>query len=176
MEARGGGEGVTDWLANDTLFRAEVRQGHEWEDWYAERLRGYGITVEQAAHTVRDDVADRDSWRGEIDMVANGVRLEVKTSRYNLGRFYGKPLNVCSERAWRAKNTTVGIWVVVSRLEDSVPRVRACSGRTVSAHGISTTSSDSVRGMESYSVVKLPWDRWVDEGTLIHWLQSRGAP
>lgn len=166
---------MSDWLANDTLFRKEVCEGHEWEDWYAERLRGYGITVEQTAHTVRDDVANRDAWRDEIDMVANGVRVEVKTSRYDLGRFYGQPLNVCSERAWRAKGSAVGIWVVVSRVEDSTPRVRACSARTVAAHGISTTSADSIRGLDGYSVIKLPWERWVDEGTLIHWLQTKGA-
>lgn len=162
------------WLSNDELFRREAAEGHQWEDWFAERLRQRGIVVEQAEHGIRDDVSQRDLWRHEIDMVANGVPLEVKSRRCDLGRYTGQPLNVCSVRAWRAKGQRVRVWVVLSRLDDSTPRILACSSRTVADYGIETTSADYVRGMSSYSVVRLPWGRWVNEETLMHWLGQQG--
>lgn len=166
---------LSEWLDNDELFRREAAEGHRWENWYADRLRGFGVQVEQPVQRIREHASQRDEWRDEIDMVANGVPLEVKSRAIPLGRYAGEPMNVCSERAWRAKGTKVAAWVVISRREDSTPRVMVCSGRTVSAYGIHTTSTDRVRGLSSYSVVRLPWDRWVNEETLLHWLRARGA-
>ena len=71
----------SDWFENDTLFLAELEEGHRYAEIVGARLRDEGLTVNVTPMDVRANVDDRHRFADEIDLFigAAAVPIDVKS-------------------------------------------------------------------------------------------------
>ena len=69
------------WLQNHALAESETRTGWSFEAAVAAALRAAGIAVTEPPKSWRASVSERKSYKNEIDIIAAGRRLSVKSRR-----------------------------------------------------------------------------------------------
>lgn len=121
------------WLDNHELAERECRTGWEFEAKVAAYLRDAGVHVVEPDKSWRASVEERHDYVNEVDIVANGLRLSVKSRRV---RFTSpqdipdnrNPLFVDTVRKWRELSPVPAAVVCISQETDGMiwlPRTSA---------------------------------------------------
>ena len=114
---------MTDWFANDELFRSELEAGHEWARLVAERLQAAGIAAALTPMAWRRDVDDRGRFNNERDVEVETGRgtlaIEVKSRRLaftdEVASYPYDTALVDTVSGWEAKRQKPVAVVLVSR-------------------------------------------------------------
>ena len=168
---------MTDWFANDRLFRQELEAGHRWAGLVAARLVEAGLDVHLTPMEWRETVEDRHRFADERDIEVRleeaTFTIEAKSRRLAFGDDpVSYPYNtalVDTVTGWDQKVVKPKAVVLVSQQTSSmlVVPVRSTRGQWTVKR-----TRDRIRGIE---------DRWYEcrssallpFGDLVRWLQER---
>lgn len=69
----------TPWKENDELFFSELKTGHAWQSLPALFFRLNKLHVEIPQLSIRENIEQADQWIQTVDLIVEGVHLEVKS-------------------------------------------------------------------------------------------------
>ena len=161
---------ANDWLANDSLFRAEVAAGHRWERAIAARFDAAGVPVYLPPQRVRADVSEalRGDFRASVDLWVDGLPVQIKSRK--VARFYD-PQYITGARQWASVGATTFLWVVVSQITAEAICVSGARARRLSTE---TVTRCRTRGLEGLRVRQLALRYWSPLDAAIGWFVARG--
>jgi hypothetical protein len=106
------------WAQNDQLFFKELKEGHAWQHLPAMFFSLCGLTVEIPELSVRGSIKDAGKWLNTVDLVVNGLDLEIKSRNERFTSCFDFPYPtafVDTKNGFDAKEKKPFAYVMISR-------------------------------------------------------------
>jgi hypothetical protein len=160
-----------NWIKSDSAFKARWKAGEQITALIAKKLREDGIDVTEPEKSFRKNYSDRRKYRDEVDLYANGMRVEVKSRTINwttLEDFPYPDIMVDTTKKWD------------SHKEKPVATINVCksTGAIIIVPGKSESKwvkrcrTDKDSGFES-EFYFAPSEVWVEYEKLVQFLKGR---
>jgi len=168
---------MPDWFSDTKLFVSQLREGHEFAELVADRMRGHGIAVRVTPMEIRADIEDRHRFADEHDLTVGRhrkIRIDVKsrnlafTSRAN----YPYPTALVDTLpGWRAKTFKPAAIVLVSQ----ITRAMVVVPRSTEARWTVRRRTDHVRSIDD-RFLEVPRGLLRSFEDLVHWIEEVDLP
>lgn len=168
---------MSDWFADTELFVSQLREGHEFAELVAERLRGRGIAARVTPMEIRSDIDDRHRFADEHDLTVGrhrDIRIDVKSRNlaFTDAADYPYPTAlVDTVSGWEAKTYKPAAIVLVSQ----ITRAMVVVPRSTEGSWTIRRRSDRVRRIDDrFLEVSTALLRPFDE--LVRWIERVDVP
>ena len=165
-----GKEKMDPWIDDDTTFKKRWEGGEKFTKIIAERLRGDGLDVVEPERSFREEFKDRFKYRDEVDLIVNGLRVEVKSRKPRWTTLDDFPLDgifVDTTQKWDGHEETPVATINVCKSTGAIIVVR---GNT-RPKWTTTVRRDRTSGHESEFYVA-PRETWTTYESLVEILKE----
>lgn len=168
---------MTAWFDDDALFVSQLRTGHEFAEYVAERMMREGLAVRVTPIEIRADIEDRHRFADEHDLTVGRhreLRIDVKSRnlRFTSAADYPYPTALVDTLSgWRAKIRKPSAIVLVSQVTGAMLVIP----RSTEPHWAVRRRTDRVRNIDD-SFLEVPTSLLKPLDELVTWLETIDVP